>query len=269
MLKFKHIFILSLIAFSSHAQVAGYEGKRCVVGYSNYFMLGFKGPGAHTASPKDEFSLAFNNVHCLNIDYAFKQRQMVCIEAQYLKTGIAYEKTTSTNSAFDFGLSDYHYPYDVKYGGDFSMPASLTSINFGLGLKTFKRGFLAPVGRYNKLEFLFMLETVTYKNTQFLKKNNDNYPYTYDPFTAGEGTYKYKNFAIVYSIGRQRVLFNKLVLDYGIRFAYTPSINVVSIIVADNADKNDMENYYRNASRNRVFREQLLNFHIGIGFLAF
>ena len=261
------VLFLLLSAFSANAQESGYLGERFVIGYSNYFFPGFRGPGPNAADPAGQSSFCLNNVNCLNVEYAYAERRMLCLSTQYLRTGIAYDNGIH-DGVFDAASSrDYPYPGGSKYGGDFSKPALLSSLNFGLGIKMFKRGFIAPVGRYKKIEFLFLLETVKYDNTNFriVDPNNSDETIAY---TAGNGIYKYKNVAISYTIGNQRVLFDKLILDYGLRFAYTPGVNIISY-VAETESVGDMSGVYRFASRTRIFREQLINIHIGLGFLAF
>ena len=83
----------------------------------------------------------------------------------------------------------------------------------------------------------------------------------------GKGEYNYKNFALVYSFGRQLVLKDKIFLDYGLRVAYTPLFNIFSAIQMN--DPGTIEEHFKNETRSRIFREQLFNLHFGIGFLAF
>ena len=255
-----------LFVSSSDAQVSGYMGKRFTIGYSNYFMAGFKGPGPNRSSPSDEVSFTINNTHCLNLEYAHKQRRMVCLSGQYLRTGIAYDRGRG-NEFLSGSPSDYPYPEGTRYGGSFSKPVLLTSINIGLGVKFFKSGFLAPTGRYRKLEVLMMLESVKYDKDNFLKSVNGNL--TQDTlYTLGVGEYKYKNVSFVYSFGKECILNDKIVLDYGVRFALTPQVNIITLMASDEFI-NSTEDYFRHQANMRITREQLVNFHIGIGFLAF
>ena len=266
-MKLKILFFLFFISGSLLAQVPGYLGKRFMLGYSNYFMTAFKGPGPESASPSDEASFTINNVHCLNFEYAVNQHNMICFSGQYLRTGIAYDRGIHTGF---FNLSssrDYPYLNTYKYGGNFEIPALLTSKNIGVGLKTFKRGFIAPTGKYNKFEVIFMFEKVKYDYQNFLKQDFNNSSNKDIRSALGTGEYSYKNLSFAYTVGNQRILYDKIVLDYGVRFAYTPAYNI--IIVVANRQFVGIEDYYRQASQIRIFREQLINFHIGIGFLAF
>jgi hypothetical protein len=259
----------TIVALIANAQVSGYLGKRFMIGYSNYFFPGIKGPGPRVASPADEYATTINNVSCLNVEYVYAQQRMVCFTAQYLRTGIAYNRGLA-ESPFDLdGGSSYPYPDAANYVGDFYTPALLTSVNLGIGMKVFKQGYIAPLGRYRKFEFLFMMEKIKYDNTHFISAN---YYYGGSPstpvlYTAGEGVYKYKNVSLTYTIGKQQTFFEKIILDYGIRFGCTPARNIISVLNGN--DALEISGYYRKETRKRIFREQLINIHLGIGFLAF
>lgn len=264
-MKNKFLIFLIIISSSVFSQVPGYMGKRLIVGYSNYFMVGFKGPGPINAVPSNENSLTLNNVHCLNFEYAHNQHKMLCFSGQYLRTGIAYNNGLS-GGPFDLrNIGDYPYPNSCKYVGNYSTPALLTSFNIGIGIKSFKHGYLAPVGKYDKFEFLFLFEKIKYDYKNFVQ--SDNYGSTDIPYPLGTGEYSYKNFAIVYSFGRQKVLNDKIVLDYGLRVSYTPLFNIFSAVQMN--DASTIEEHFKYETRSRIFREQLFNLHVGIGFLAF
>lgn len=244
-------------------------GKRCIVGYSNYFMIGLKGPGALNSAWKGEMSPTLNNVHCLNLEYVSKERRMVCISGQYLRTGIAYDDGKMGEFAGIF-LSGNDFSYNFKYKGDHSKPALLRSFNISFGLKIFGKGFVAPVGRYRKMEILLLCEKVKYDYKNFAERDQSisSSSEVFNQVDYGTGEYSYKNFAIAYTFGCQRVLNDKFVLDYGIRFGLTPQFNVISLLASDEY-VNSPESYYRHEANIRILRGQLANFHLGIGFLAF
>lgn len=243
-------------------------GKRAVVGYSNYFMFGFKGPGPIQSGYLDEYSFTLNNAHCLNFEYAYKQRKMVCFSGQYIRTGVAYDRGGHDGFLDAASYREYPYPDGARYGGDFSKPALLTSTNLGIGVKTFKSGFIAPVGKYRKIEMLLMFENITYDKDNFKKSSSIDDPSQDTLVTLGVGKYSYRNVSFSYTFGRQRVIKDKIVLDYGIRFAYMPALNIITLAAADEY-VNDVEKYFRRQSNLRLARQQLVNFHLGFGFLAF
>lgn len=269
-MKLVYSLLLVVSAFASNAQIAGYFGKRCVIGYSNYFMIAPKGPGPLNANPADEASPTLNNVHCLNLEYVYKERKMVCVSGQYLLTGVAYSNGTTNGTFFGemFGNEDqYPYPGGYKYAGNFSKPALLRSFNLSLGIKTFKKGFIPPVGRYRKLEVLMFFEKIKYDYQNFAHADPNDYDLTVKG-SLGKGEYSYKNVAFACTFGYQRILNDKISLDYGIRFAYTPALNIITIAAGDEYTTN-VTAYFRRESNLRIAREQLINVHLGIGFLAF
>lgn len=116
-------FVLLILANTCDAQaVSGYLGKRLIVGYSMYFMPGFKGPGVFSASPTHEMSPTINNVHCLNIEFAHKQNKMLCLSGQYMLTGVAYDNGKSNDGFFNLfrESSEFPYPEGHRYEGNFS-----------------------------------------------------------------------------------------------------------------------------------------------------
>lgn len=266
-MRLRYFLLFLFVATLSNAQVSGYMGKRFVIGYSNYFMLGLRGPGPNNSGPMDESSFTINNAHCLNLEFAHKQRKMICLSAQFIRTGIAYDRGGHDNFINGASYREYPYPEGVRYGGSYSKPALLTSKNISLGIKYFKSGLIAPVGRYRKLEILMLFETIKYDYRNFYKQV-DSEPVNDTLYTLGKGEYKYKNIAIVYTIGKQRILKDKFVLDYGIRFAWSPALNIVTLTGGID-DSPNIETYYRRQSNLRIAKEQIVNIHIGIGFLAF
>lgn len=264
-------FIFFIFLFSSIAQVPGYMGKRGIIGYSTYFMFAPKGSGPFNANPKGELSPTLNNVHCLNLEYVYHERRMVCFSGQYLITGLAYDNGNRSEFGNIFTtITDTPYPRGYKYSGDYSKPALLRSFNISMGLKMFRKGFVAPVGRYRKMEGLILFEKVRYDYKNFAKAD-PNSSFSEPPYIKtdyGVGEYSFINFSFAYSFGCQRVLNDKIILDFGIRFAITPQFNIISIAASEEY-VNSPESYYKHESNSRIMRQQAINFHLGIGFLAF
>ena len=242
----------------SLAQAPGYLGKQFIVGYENYFSFAFIGPTSTNSRNSngdvsaDELAnlkfLGFNTTHCLNIDYVIKKRTNFCFSLQHFKTGIDYENY-------------YDYGGNVRYFGDVGKPAILSSWNGGLGFKFFNKGYIAPVGKYLKLELLLMFYNIKYNYTQFENNNHQK-------VAVGTGQYNYSNFAITATGGRQMILADKIIIDYGFRLGITPIV-VPTFIINEYDSGGTVEDTFRTQGRYRVFREQFVNFRIGIGFLAF
>ena len=117
------------------------------------------------------------------------------------------------------------------------------------------------------MEVVVLLEKVNYDYTNFAHPD----PNTSEAFlkgTLGTGQYSYKNIAFAYTFGKQRVFYDKIILDYGVRFAYSPALNIITLSSGD-SNSVSVYNYFKRSSNLRIAYEQLFNIHLGIGFLAF
>jgi len=241
------IFILLTFIFlaESKGQIAGYMGKRFTVEYANYFSPAIS-PTAFTYDPP-----GLNSVHCLNLDYVIKPRTNFCISGQYMRTGIVVQDHNNRI-----------YP-QVNYIGSKDKGLNLQSINVGMGFKFFRRGSIAPLGKYVKFELLIFIETLTLDSKEFTQvdgtTNNIN-PY------RGETIFNFHNAALTFTLGKQRVFFNKLVFDYGLRAGVAPAFILNNMFVDYHRT---LESQFRSDTQLRILGEQFLNIHIGIGFLAF
>mgnify|MGYP000538053278 CR=1 FL=1 len=271
-MRYTFFFIITFFSSALFSQeVSGYLGKRLIVGYSTYFMPGLKGPGPFVSNSAAEASPTINNVHCLNVDFAHKQNKMISFSGQYMLTGVAYDNGKSNGTFFgDMFRSESYYPYPEghRYVGDFSKPARLRSFNFSIGMKRYARGYIAPIGRYRKFEAILFCEKLTYDYQNFaIPDPNGNYEYDYIKDPLGTGEYKFKNIAFACTFGNQLALNDKIVLDYGIRFAYSPALNIITLAESDAYTR--ATGFFRRESNLRIAKQQLVNFHIGIGFLAY
>ena len=120
-----------------------------------------------------------------------------------MHTGIAYRKPQLVE--YGNGRS-YPYPNSTRYNGNESHPIQFASFNISFGVKVFRKNNSWPIGKYSKFEFLIFIERVSYKKDKFVN-------YAEQQVTEGDGVYYYKNFAIAYTLGTQRILYKKYVLD--------------------------------------------------------
>ncbi len=262
------VLLLCLSSGYSFAQVSGYLGKRFSIGYSNYFMAAGFGPVANAES--NEFLTGINSTHCVNMEYTIAKRINFCLSLQTLKTGVNPTK----NYQKQISSPDYLPPLTLTYSPKPYLPMQLRTINIGLGCKFFHFGTLAPIGKYNKLEFLLFLSHLTYDpNNSFQSSASGQSVYT--PLNGDAGDYQFKSFALAYTVGRSRVFWDKIVLDYGLRLAISNGIFTYmgNALWDDTGNSSygstDITKAMRQDVNKRIFREQLVNFHIGISFLAF
>jgi hypothetical protein len=234
-----------------------FEDETFLFGLSNYFFPIFRGPGFLYSTNDKWFSPGLNLVHCFTTDIKLQERVVFCSSLQLMFSGIAYKKTDLVE--YGNGRS-YDYPNSARYNGNMSNPMKFVTFNISAGAKVFQKNSKWPEGRYSKLEFVLFLEEVKYKSTKFVN-------YAEQPVAVGSGDYFYKNFAIAYTLGKQEVLFKKFILDYGIRVGFTPM--VIPNYFYNSLLVSNMEMRLRVDSNYRLFREQLLNVHLGLSFLSF
>ena len=275
-MKIKLIVLFAIVGCTCFAQAPGYMGRKFVIGYSNYFFPAGIGPTANTQEEGQAFS-GVNLTHCLNLEYVIKNRTNFCVSIQTLKTGIA-PGVLYSSSTYDYNYGN-NYSYSYEYSPKPFVPMQLRTFNVGLGFKFFQSGSLSPIGKYKKLELLLLFSKLTYNNHSFLKQSSDPNNNGQSTPILGPGENNYQTFAITYTAGRSRVLFNRLVIDFGLRLGFLPA-GIVSAYLQNkqaNADRYsssttssfDFDKVMRQETNQRLFRQQLINFHIGLGFLAF
>ncbi|MCW3072403.1 MAG: hypothetical protein JWO44_2293 [Bacteroidetes bacterium] len=249
-----------LFAGSASSQVAGYMGKRLMIGYANNFFPAITGP---TASSYD---IGVNTTHCFNLEYTAWKKTNLCLSYQVFKTGL------NMNYVFtEYGDNNGStYTASYRYLPKPDVPMNISAKNIGIGLKFFSSGCLAPVGRYKKFELLLLFSNLSYADNSF--QYSRDYGYSVDQpkmASVGTGAYSYKTFALNFSMGRQRVLFDRLVLDYGMQVGFLPAGFFGTLnSELEFSSANSAEIVFRQETNQRLFRYQLFNLHIGLGFLA-
>jgi hypothetical protein len=248
---------------SANGQTPGYMGKHLTIGYSNNFFPALIGP---TAKSQD---VGINATHSFNLEYTIKNRTNLCVSYQRLKTGVDFNYELSEEYVDQYGsYENALYRYRPKS----RLPSQLISNNICLGLKFFNSGALAPVGKYRKFELVLLFPKLTYESNAFVA---ETYSYNYDTTytlkkNIGTGEYSFKSFALTYTFGRQRVLFDRIVLDYGFQLGVHP-IGMLSYINSDLefTTSSNVGSYSRALTNQRLLRYESFNFHIGLGLLAF
>jgi hypothetical protein len=237
---------------SAAQDVPGYMGRRLIVGYSNYFFPRFAAPG-NPEGIIPEFPV--NLTHCLNIGYVLKKHSILELSLQRSKTGIATITTYDALNTYEI------YPV--------SPLAVLKTTNIGLGFKFTDKNKFAPVGKYRKLELILMLCDISFDTRYRYLKSGGVYTYV----NKGTGEISFRALSAAYTLGRSRVLYNRVVLDYGIRFAASGKLlqSVIGNVFLDDGSGStyDLESNYIDKAQVRLMYQQLINLHIGIGFLAF
>ena len=260
-MKLKNILSLLVIIYSisCFSQLSGYMGKRFTIGYSNYFFPALVGANATSKE------ISMNTTHCINVEYVIHNKINFCVGMQFFKTGVlkkSYEYKYLNNQNY----YSYEATGSAIYKGN-KKPMELNTTNIMLGFKFFKSGFIAPVGKYQKLDVIVLLDKLIYSKDAFVDESRDKGSKN---VTLGIGTYDYTTLSIGYTVGRQRVLFNSIILDTGVRFGISPNGIFDSTFGNLGGDYNkSFEEELKQTVNYRIMGAQLFNVHIGIGFLPF
>lgn len=242
----KHLLfiVLLLLSILSCAQVPGYMGKRFILSFTNYAIPAFEYPMARRYG----IGLCYTNV--LSAEYLVTSRRAIGISAQYVRTGFDYDNI-------------YYNESDRYYKGDPEVPGIVNNLGIALSYKLYGKKRIAPLGNYLKMELLFTKYIVKYNSEEFYYRYYPNYYGNYKELKsdAGSGIIAFNGAGVAASVGRQKIFFDKLVLDYGVR----ASIMIPFVYDFDT----EIENRIRSTVGFRFFSHQFLNLKLGIGFLAF
>jgi hypothetical protein len=273
-IKIQLVLFSFLVSITSIAQIPGYLGKRFSIGYSNYFFPRFPAVNSSIGfSDGDKLSTehVFNSTHCLDVDYIISPRISMCFSGQFSKMDLM--KQGSIFSVERGGLS-----YSVQYLPKPNQDMELNTVNFSVGFKFFKQRFLNPFGWYRKLELILMVNKVVMDEKGFYYMANSNPQIKQSsPYPLVDGAGRFSSIALAYTIGKQRIFFDKLILDWGIRFGINYSYVVSNLNPLEtlfeyensSIKEDTLESELKDQGNARIWGAQFVNAHVGLRFLAF
>ncbi|MCW3072405.1 MAG: hypothetical protein JWO44_2295 [Bacteroidetes bacterium] len=242
-MRYRTLIAFILISVSTLAQTKGYMGKRFIVSVNGMYM-----PAAEpTARKVDGFKL--NATHTAGIEFAAGNETTLCLSAGYFKTGLSFSERSYTNSHSG-----------IFYDGNQEVPITVAVKQYSVGIKKFRRRAVAPLGLYLKWEAIYQQGTVNFNKDNFFTLSTSSSGVSSREYPAS-GSLEYKSAGASFAIGFQRIFYDCLVLDYGLRGAICMDLNSYSVV--------PIEAEFMPKAYARVLGHQLLNFRIGIGFLAF
>lgn len=224
----KKIFYIAFFCLSlllAHAQAPGYMGKRFAAGYGFYFspaLVGSNGQGqsiigsAHTNltnSNAETGTLAFNSLHEGWVEYTTGKKFTVGFSARFYKSTFDNSNEVYIVDGPNNSSSGYGYQQSTQ------APLGLYHIkglNFSLYGKLYFGKYIAPWGRYFIFGPTLKTYTCTYDPNEMKIAFKDEYggaTVYYSKF--GPTTQKFKGFDIMAGFGRNRILANRITLDYG------------------------------------------------------
>jgi hypothetical protein len=247
--------ILAAVPLLVMAQAPGYQGKKLVVYYNNYFS-----PALLRPNPSGETGLfKLNARHSLSADYATSRRGALGLSMQFYRTMATFE---------DYSMS-YSDPYYGGYG--FYQPeghADISGTNIGIYFKSFFKSYIAPHGKYMKAGLMYHGIKAKYDEDDFALKefdyNQNREVVLYTP-TLGTGKNSYSAISMSWGAGKQRIYFDKLVMDMGAELGWVFGAN--NILDGQYTTSNTA--VIEKGSKKRVGGMHLLNFTLGLGYLAY
>lgn len=222
------------ISLTAYSQVPGYFGRRAVVSYAVWAH-----PNVNLlANSPSSNGIVLDRTHAFSLDYIVSHRASICFGFQFSRIGMNFPG---------------EYYRNFIYTGSDKYPAYLHAKGASVGLKFFARDKIAPLGRYIKWDALVMFNKLVYDPNDVYDQSENVRLTEVDENVNSFGG----GFAL--SFGRQRILFDRIVLDGGFRMAFV-------LCPVEYTSDYAREFYY---VTERLVFNQLVNFRIGIGFLAF
>lgn len=280
----KNKFLFTLIGMVAAwsvllAQTPGYMGKRLVVGYGFHFspaFFGSNGQGAtiigKTGGHASDGELAFNSLHEGYLEYALSKRFLLGFSTKFYKTTYDNHKELSTSFIVQ-GSNGYNSAvyYDRNPDGLYHIKGQ----NYALYGKLFKRGFIAPWGKYMMFGMSVRRYTCSYDPAEMKLSpggyNSSNYP----PFTDfGPREQSFTSFDVLFGYGRSRILYNRIVLDYGFNLNLIATLRTVFDTLGDDgvlfsSSMTTNSTYIENTAPWRIRGVNRFNAFIRVGVLLF
>lgn len=245
--------------------VAGYLGKHWIANYDLSFSPAF----LYSSYSNDDF-VTFNAINSLGADYIYQQYKALSFSARYCHTSVFFRQPLMYTVLDNSYYSSYNYgSYEQSFVPDTS--ASINAFEFDFGIKKFSE-LLAPLGGFNTIEFGYITYKVNAVPSMFLVDLDDYYN---NPalVTQPEVTIKnrYGAFKLSYTWGKQWVVLNKVALRMGISSGWVfggLKMKMREIFDLSGTGYISGKEYVELASKNRLWGQNILNFNLGIGFIA-
>lgn len=247
----RYTILLLIFAWyaSASAQAPGYMGKRGTVSVQNAVFPALVGP----VKPGNDNIINFNYRYGLALDYVTGRRTSFIFGIDFYKT---YEQFTQRIQLQQQNYYNYtsYFPEDA-FG-------EIKGRDFTLAYKGFFNDYLAPYGKFIRIGLCIANYTVKYDPLDFVYSDGSN---TYVP-QLGTGEDTFSNVIFKLGLGKQRVYWDKLVVNTEFELGFGPG-SITSI--SEDFDSNRIADYIRNEANARVMRHHAFNVNLGFGFLAF
>lgn len=273
------LFVVPAVAL---AQTPGYMGKKLTVIYNNYFSPALQYPNYQGNTGV----FSFNSRHSFGADYVRGRKRVIGLAVQFLRTRKEFEGRVDNSS-----VADYQYSYSVSSNGTvtetgkflvypFVQPGggdiTISNTNFSLYWKFFGRKYIAPWGNYHRIDFILMnyrvkenfINGATYAIQDYYyyqATGNSQYKYRYETLPSPTDDKSYFSFMFAYGIGKQRVLYDKIVVDLGAQLG----LMFGAAGAQDRMSKGSGSQTFNANMQKRINNASWLNINIGLGYLAY
>lgn len=243
------LFLLLVTAcFSSGAQSPGYLGKKFSFSYGLYLNNTLSNPNFMGSDGIG----AINLRNVFTLDYVLARKFSLGVSFHYFPTMFSYKGYCNYEVISGNQINSKHF------NGSNTLKSKMNVYGIGINPKFFLSDHIAPLGSYLKPELLLLLYTVN-SNIEDIGDEKDIPDFkNYSP---------YKAFAISLEFGKNYILFNRLMLDFGFQagLVFNGSMRPG---FADSYEYNE-KNYYNFTPKKRLIGNYLFNARLGIGFLVF
>lgn len=253
MIKLFYTVLLILSTACAFSQTPGYMGKRFVLGYGLYANPRLMPSGG---------GYGVNLLHEAYLEFAMKKSVSVGFSARFYNGMYTNSRTVTLNNN-SYGNQTENHPNGFT---------NIKGKNYALYFKFYKRNYVAPWGKYVLLGATLNTFKTTYDPDNMYVAGTNYYtgqPYFND---FGPTTQSYSRFDIMFGRGRNRIIANRVTLDYG----YTINIIGLSAALFDaeesgflDSDYLTMGNYIEKTSAARVRSINKFNVFLKVGVLLF
>lgn len=239
------LLVSILCAQITVAQNPGYQGRRFSLNYNLNFFNALNNPNA--AGQSGWFS--FNTAHYGMLDATVSKRISLGVSFRYLRTAFKFDESFEVPVIEQYSMTSKNVT---------SSSIGVTeSYSVGIYGRFFFRGNIAPLGTYWKpgIDLVFYKVYPGHPEPRFCESCAEPYFRNWSP---------YKTLALSLELGQNRILFDRLFIDYGVRLALYPFLGPSS----QNTTV-DNDTYLKVVPLKRIAAHDFFNVKLGVGVLLF
>jgi len=240
---------------------SGYLGKRLIVSY-NFGSF----PRFYNVLFDQE--LVFRYKHTIEIEYITQRKQALGVSFSYHD----FEAKLENYSFQDFG-KDPAYAKNRTPIGPNTVLANKSTYT-GIFYRIFHNN-IAPLGIFSRFGVDQIISNVSLENVETSMNSNVYIP-------SIRSTDQYYSLMVSYSIGSQRVLFDRLLVRFAVKSGYVfgglkqtrlgiVDVPILGRVILDNLFEieTDKYNYEQQVVKNSLLNQNFISVTLGIGFLVY